>query len=80
MCRLELKCDDRRKSIFKGLHLIISCFISEDEQDFYRFCKQILIPLSFSEIYLHWIYPHLGKCHKDFRSKWYIGKAREDRE
>jgi phage FluMu protein Com len=81
MYRFELKCDDMRKSIFKGLHLSISVFRKCNSDEYcYHYTNNIIIPLSFGRIYLHWIYPHLGKCHKDFRSKYYIGKAREELE
>jgi hypothetical protein len=39
--------------------------------------KQIIIPLSFYAFYIQFIYQHLGKCHPDLRSKYYIGKPRE---
>lgn len=80
MYKIELKCDDVRKSRFKGLYLDITSFEKGMEQGEYRFSNNLIIPLSFDRIYIQWIYPHLGKCHKDFRSKWYIGKAREDKE
>ena len=81
MYKTELKCDDVRKSWFKGLHLAITILKKMDiEDEEYSFENHVIIPLSFKQIYVNWIYPHLGICHKDFRSKWYIGKAREERE
>lgn len=81
MYTIELKCNDARKSIFKGLYLVIVKFLKDPEDELcYSYKSQLIIPLSFSKIYTYCIYPHLGKCHKDFRSKWYIGKAREDEE
>jgi hypothetical protein len=41
--------------------------------------KCIKIPLSPHSFYIQFIYKHLGKCHKDLRSKFYIGKARESK-
>lgn len=78
MYKIELKCDDARKSIFKGLYLVISNFLKDpDEEMCYSYKYQLIIPLSLKRIYTHWIYPHLGSCPKEFRSKWYIGKARD---
>ncbi len=45
------------------------------EAAFWR--KKIQIPLSLSGFYIQFIYRHLGKCHPDLRSKYYIGKARK---
>jgi hypothetical protein len=42
--------------------------------------KHIQIPLSPYTFYVQCIYPHLGICHKDVRSKWYIGKPIENRK
>jgi uncharacterized Zn finger protein (UPF0148 family) len=39
--------------------------------------KHIKIPLSPYSFYIQFIYKHLGICHKDLRSKWYIGTPRE---
>lgn len=45
----------------------------------YTLKKYIKIPLTPHSFYIQVIYRHLGKCHKDLRSKWYIGKAIESR-
>src|SRR5665647_1474751 len=42
--------------------------------------KQIHIPLNWYAFYIQFIYHHTGECHKDQRSKFYIGKAREKRK
>jgi hypothetical protein len=39
--------------------------------------KQIHIPLCWDAFYIQFIYTHLGKCHPDIRSKFYIGKGRK---
>jgi hypothetical protein len=39
--------------------------------------KEIHIPLCWNAFYIQFIYKHLGKCHPDLRSKFYIGKARK---
>lgn len=76
MYKIELKCDDVRKSIFKGLHLVIDKFLKDPEDEMcYIYKSHIIIPLSFKSIYIHWIYRHLGSCPKDIRSKWYIGRS-----
>jgi uncharacterized Zn finger protein (UPF0148 family) len=71
-----LGCDNISKSYFKGLkyEIIVS---KKDEEDFFVRQKHITIPLSWSCFYIHYLYRHLGKCHPDLRSKWYIGKAVE---
>ena len=81
MYSIELHCDDARKNPFKGLYLDITSFTKDpEEKNCYSNMYHVTIPLSASRIYLHCIYPHLGKCHKDFRSKWYIGKPKEERK
>ena len=80
MYRIELKCDDLRKSWIKGLYLTISTYLKNPkEEGCYQFKFHTIIPLSFHQMYIHWIYRHLGNCPKDIRSKWYIGKAIEKR-
>ena len=76
--KLILECDDITKSYFKGLRLDIHYGKKDiDDNIGYTIKKFFTIPLSLSRFYLKYIYKHLGKCHPDFRSKWYIGKARE---
>lgn len=41
--------------------------------------KKFNMPLDLRAVYVLYIYHHLGICHKDLRSKFYIGKAREKR-
>lgn len=41
--------------------------------------RHIHIPLNWYSFYILFIYHHTGKCHKDQRSKIYIGKARENK-
>jgi len=75
---LELECDDITKSYFKGLRLEIRIGKKGDINDIsYSVSKYFRIPLSWSQFYIQFIYPHLGKCHPSLRSKWYIGKPRE---
>lgn len=38
--------------------------------------KKIHIPLNLYAFYIQFIYKHTGKCHKDLRSKYYIGKSK----
>ena len=74
----ELECNDVTKSYFKGLRLDVNIWRKENVEDLCStLYKCFTIPLSGSYFYLLFIYPHLGKCHPDLRSKWYIGKARE---
>jgi len=40
--------------------------------------RSIHIPLSWNSFYIQFIYKHLGKCHKDSRSRFYIGRAKEE--
>ena len=40
--------------------------------------RQIHIPLNWRAFYIQFTYRHLGKCHKDLRSKFYIGRAKEN--
>lgn len=75
---LSLECDDITKSYFKGLRLDVNIGQKEKEDDIGYIIKHFFtIPLSWSQFYTQFIYRHLGKCHPDLRSKWYIGKARE---
>lgn len=62
----------------KNKMLIINKWVKA-EDDLYVLKKWIHIPLTLYCAYIIWIYPHLGICHKDLRSKYYIGKAREER-
>lgn len=74
----ELECDDITKSYLKGLRLDINIWKKEKQDDLCRFLrKHFTIPLSWHQFYIQFIYCHLGKCHLDLRSKWYIGKAKE---
>lgn len=78
----ELECDDITKSYLKGLRLRITFSKDIERRDgwfSWTHGKHIDIPLSWSAFYIQCIYRHLGKCHKDMRSKWCIGKAAEDR-
>lgn len=60
--------------------LIVNRWVKdESDDDMYILKNWIHIPLTFYSAYIMWIYPHLGICHKDLRSKFYIGKAREKR-
>ena len=73
-----LGCNDISESYLKGLRYEI--VIWERDKDKPSLCtmkKHIVIPLSWSQLYLRHIYRHLGKCHPDMRSKWYIGKPVE---
>jgi hypothetical protein len=72
----HLECDDITKSYFKGLRLNID--IGKKDGIGYVIKKHIRIPLSWSQFYIQFIYPHLGKCHPSLRSKWYIGKLMEN--
>lgn len=72
----HLECDNITKSYFKGLRLCID--IGQKDGMGYVCKKHIRIPLSWSQFYIQFIYPHLGKCHPDLRSKWYIGKPIEN--
>jgi uncharacterized Zn finger protein (UPF0148 family) len=79
--KLALECDDITESYFKGLRLKIELGKKEFADDVgYSKFKFITIPLSWSQFYIQFIYPHLGKCHPDFRSKWYIGKPMENKK
>lgn len=49
------------------------------KKDIYTWKRKISIPLSWKSFYMQFIYRHLGKCHKDLRSKFYIGKAKENK-
>lgn len=70
-----LECEDITKSYFKGLRLNVN--IGKKDGMGYVIKKHIRIPLSWSQFYIQFIYPHLGKCHPSLRSKWYIGKPME---
>ena len=76
---LALECDDITESYFKGLRLKVDIGKKEKDDISYIVKKHFTIPLSWSQFYIKFVYPHLGKCHPDFRSKWYIGKARESK-
>lgn len=58
--------------------LKINIWNKKDEIYVLKFSKNI--PLNLYAFYILYIYKHLGICHKDLRSKFYIGKAREDKE
>lgn len=73
----HLECDNITKSYFKGLRLNID--IGKKDDIGYVVKKHIRIPLSWSQFYIQFIYPHLGKCHPSLRSKWYIGKPMENK-
>ena len=72
----DLECDDITKSYLKGLRLDVGICI-KDEYGGYIQNKHFTIPLSWSQFYIQFVYRHLGKCHPDLRSKWYIGKTRD---
>ena len=75
-----LECNDITKSYFKGLRLDINIWKKENRDDISSTLhKHFTIPLSWSQFYIQFIYRHLGKCHPDLRSKWYIGKAIESK-
>lgn len=74
----HLECDNITKSYFKGLRLNID--IGKKDGIGYVIKKHIRIPLSWSQFYIQFIYPHLGKCHPSLRSKWYIGKPMENKD
>lgn len=74
---LDLECDDITKSYLKGLRLDVHIGKKEKDSVGYVVKRSFTIPLSWSSFYIQFVYPHLGKCHPDFRSKWYIGKPRE---
>jgi hypothetical protein len=81
-----------KKTIFKGKNKMIDIqFTGHGKWDLevrinvwkkedmgYVHIYEIKIPLSPSAFYIQFIYKHLGKCHKDLRSKFYIGKTREN--
>lgn len=76
--KLVLECDNITKSYLKGLRLKVHIGKKGDKNDIsYVVDKHFTIPLSWSYFYIRYVYKHLGKCHPDFRSKWYIGKARD---
>lgn len=74
---LSLECNNITESYFKGLRLQVSIGEKDDSETGYDIKKSFTIPLSWSQFYTQFIYKHLGKCHPDFRSKWYIGRARK---
>lgn len=51
----------------------------EFDVNVYTLKHTLTIPLSLHTFYISYIYPHLGKCHPDLRSKFYIGKPIEKR-
>lgn len=74
----KLECDDITESYLKGLRLVINIWKKEKRDDLNScFWKGFIIPLSWHQLYIQFIYRHLGKCPPDMRSKWYIGKAKE---
>ena len=74
----SLGCDNISKSYLKGLKYdIVIWKKDEPESGFCTMKKHITIPLSWSVLYYKYIYRHLGICHPELRSKWYIGKARK---
>lgn len=76
-----LECNDITKSYLKGLRLKINIGSKESKDDVGYIIKHFFtIPLSWSQFYIQFIYKHLGICHPDLRSKWYIGKAIEKRQ
>lgn len=73
-----LECNDITESYLKGLRLDVNIWKKENKKELCStLYKHFTIPLSWSQFYIQFIYRHLGKCHPDLRSKWYIGKARE---
>lgn len=81
-----------RKKIFKGKKLNISIqehydphylnitFWTKDKDiNLFVLKKWIHISLNLKAFYIAHIYPHLGKCHKDLRSRWYIGTPVEQK-
>lgn len=72
--RLVLECDNITQSYFKGLRLAVNIGKKDDSGIGYICTKHCIIPLSWSQFYIQFIYTHLGKCHPSIRSKWYIGK------
>lgn len=48
-----------------------------DEVDIFTLRRTVKISLTLHGFYIRYIYPHLGKCHPDLRSKFYIGKPIE---
>lgn len=74
----ELECDDITRSYLKGLRLDVNIWRKRKLDDISSYLlKGFTIPLSWHQFYIQFIYRHLGKCHPDLRSKWYIGKAKE---
>jgi hypothetical protein len=78
--KIKLECDDITKSYFKGLQ--IKLVFGKKEADYYGYTitKSIIIPLSWSSLYINYIFRHLGKCPAEYRSKFYIGRAIEKRK
>ena len=75
-----LGCDDISESYFKGLRYEIVIWKKDNEDSLCcTWQRNIVIPLSWSQLYCRHIYRHLGICHPDMRSKWYIGRAVEKR-
>lgn len=65
--------------MYKSKYLCFNKWKKDKEEDIntYILIKTIHVPLSFHSFYIMFIYPHLGKCHPDLRSKFYIGKPIE---
>lgn len=75
---LTLECNDITKSYLKGLRLEVRVGRKDNDDGMLYTIKHFFtIPLSWSQFYIQFIYRHLGKCHPDIRSKWYIGKPME---
>ncbi len=52
----------------------------KNEDEIFINKRHVVIPLNLYAFYIIHIYKHLGICHKDLRSKFYIGKPIECRE
>jgi hypothetical protein len=74
----SFECSDIREGWWKGLKFNINIWKKAEELNGYLWEKKISIPLSWSAFYIQFIYRHLGKCHKDLRSKFYIGKGKQE--
>lgn len=71
-------CIDYQKYYGKCYRLEIRFWKRTEDAVMLRLTRCLNIPLSFYSFYISYIYPHLGKCHPDLRSKYYIGKARKN--
>lgn len=49
----------------------------KDDLELYVSKHWLKLPLNFYSFYILYIYSHLGKCHPNLRSKFYIGKPIE---